>query len=202
MNPSSFFLEVPDDRRLWQDFLAGEVGAFEKLMSGNFRALFRYGSKFTKDREFVKDSIQDLFLVLWEKRENLNPDAAVKPYLMASLRRLMHRHITSRAWVGNEPLADEESYFDMEFSVEHEYIEHESTAVRMQYLEKLLQELPRRQKEVVYLKFFQECTREQISEIMAISPQTVSNLLQIAIKHLKTHWKIEFFIFFLVHFLF
>jgi RNA polymerase sigma factor (sigma-70 family) len=199
MNSSSSF---PEDRVLWQDFLAGEVRAFEKLMSDNFRLLFRYGSKFSKDRELVKDSIQDLFLVLWEKRDNLNPDAAVKPYLMASLRRLMHRQVSSRSWVGGEALQDEDDYFEIEFSVEDDYIRNEATHSRAHHLEKLVNALPRRQKEVVYLKFFQELSREQIAEVMAVSPQTVSNLLQIAIRHLKTHWKAEFLLFFLLQLLF
>ena len=199
MNSTSSF---PEDRVLWQDFLAGEVRAFEKLMSDNFRLLFRYGSKFSKDRELVKDSIQDLFLILWEKRDNLNPDAAVKPYLMASLRRLMHRQVSSRTWVGGEALQEEDDYFEIEFSVEDDYIRNEATNTRTLQLQKLLNALPRRQKEVVYLKFFQELSREQIAEVMAVSPQTVSNLLQIAIRHLKAHWKAEFLIFFLLHFLF
>lgn len=192
----------PEDRVLWQDFLAGEVRAFEKLMSDNFRLLFRYGSKFSKDRELVKDSIQDLFLVLWEKRDNLNPDAAVKPYLMASLRRLMHRQVSSRTWVGGEALQEEDDYFEIEFSVEDDYIRNEATHSRTHHLQTLINALPRRQKEVVYLKFFQELSREQIAEVMAVSPQTVSNMLQIAIRHLKAHWKAEFLIFFLLHFLF
>lgn len=199
MNSTSSF---PEDRVLWQDFLAGEVRAFEKLMSDNFRLLFRYGSKFSKDRELVKDSIQDLFLILWEKRDNLNPNAAVKPYLMASLRRLMHRQVSSRTWVGGEALQEEDDYFDIEFSVEDDYIRNEATHSRTHHLQQLINALPRRQKEVVYLKFFQELSREQIAEVMAVSPQTVSNLLQIAIRHLKTHWKAEFLIFFLLHFLF
>ncbi|GGH39767.1 RNA polymerase sigma factor [Dyadobacter endophyticus] len=199
MNSKSSF---PEDRVLWQDFLAGEVRAFEKLMSDNFRLLFRYGSKFSKDRELVKDSIQDLFMILWEKRDNLSPDAAVKPYLMASLRRLMHRQVSSRTWVGGEALQDEDDYFEIEFSVEDDYIRNEATNTRTLQLQKLLNALPRRQKEVVYLKFFQELSRDQIAEVMAVSPQTVSNLLQIAIRHLKAHWKAEFLIFFLLHFLF
>lgn len=199
MNSTSSF---PEDRVLWQDFLAGEVRAFEKLMSDNFRLLFRYGSKFSKDRELVKDAIQDLFLILWEKRDNLNPNAAVKPYLMASLRRLMHRQVSSRTWVGGEALQEEDDYFDIEFSVEDDYIRNEATHSRAHHLQQLINALPRRQKEVVYLKFFQELSREQIAEVMAVSPQTVSNLLQIAIRHLKTHWKAEFLIFFLLHFLF
>jgi len=199
MNSTSAF---PEDRVLWQGFLAGEVRAFEKLMSDNFRMLFRYGSKFSKDRELVKDSIQDLFLVLWEKRDNLNPDAAVKPYLMASLRRLMHRQVSSRTWVGGEALQEEDDYFEIEFSVEDDYIRNEATHSRTHHLQQLINALPRRQKEVVYLKFFQELSRDQIAEVMAVSPQTVSNLLQIAIRHLKAHWKAEFLIFFLLHFLF
>lgn len=199
MNSTSSF---PEDRVLWQDFLAGEVRAFEKLMSGNFRMLFRYGCKFSKDTELVKDSIQDLFLILWEKRGNLNPDAAVKPYLMASLRRLMHRQVSSRSWVGGDALQEDDDYFEIEFSVEDDYIRNEATLSRTYQLQKLLNALPRRQKEVVYLKFFQELSREQIAEVMAVSPQTVSNMLQIAIRHLKTHWKAEFLLFFLLNFLF
>nr|WP_295933041.1 sigma-70 family RNA polymerase sigma factor [uncultured Dyadobacter sp.] len=199
MKSTSSFSE---ERLLWQDFLTGDVKAFERLMAGSFRFLFSYGSKFSKDKEFVKDSIQDLFLVLWEKKENLNPDAAVRPYLMASLRRLMHRQSSARTWVGSEPLNGDDEYFDIEFSVEAEYIENEVTLVRTRQLEKLLKALPRRQKEVVYLKFFQELSREQIAEVMAVSPQTVSNLLQIAIRQLKAHWKAEFLTFFLLHFLF
>lgn len=191
--------ENSDDKIIWQQFLSGNVTAFEKLMAIHFRTLFHYGCKFSRDQEFVKDSIQDLFMHLWEKRERLNADAAVKPYLMASLRRLMHRSASSKLWVsaGNSENAGE--IFDLEFSVEEQYIDTESTLVRTRQLERLLQELPKRQKEVIYLKFFQELTRDQISEIMAVSPQTVSNLLQIAIKQLKKHWKAEFLTFFLIH---
>jgi len=121
---------------------------------------------------------------------------------MASLRRLMHRQVSSRSWVGGEALHDEDDYFEIEFSVEDDYIRNEATHSRAHHLEKLVNALPRRQKEVVYLKFFQELSREQIAEVMAVSPQTVSNLLQIAIRHLKTHWKAEFLLFFLLRLLF
>ncbi|MCF0039198.1 RNA polymerase sigma factor [Dyadobacter fanqingshengii] len=199
MKPHSQPPQSSDDNALWQQFLLGDVAAFEQLMSSHFRVLFRYGCKFSKDQEFVKDSVQDLFLHLWEKRGSLSADVAVKPYLMASLRRLMHRSVSSKSWVGEGNVEQVDEAFDLEFSVEQQYINNESTLVRTRQLEKLLMELPKRQKEVIYLKFFQELSREQISEIMAVSPQTVSNLLQIAIKQLKKHWKAEFLTFFLIH---
>lgn len=200
MQSGTHLQEIPDDKIIWQRFLAGEVDAFDHLMTTHFRTLFSYGSKFSKDKEFVKDHIQDLFLILWERRQNLSGDIAVKPYLMASLRRLMHRSTMSKPQLAESSVEEINGNFDIEFSVEEEYIENESTLVITQKLKKLLDELPQRQKEVVYLKFFQEMDRSQISEVMNISPQTVSNLLQIAIKQLKKHWKAEFFTLLMVQF--
>lgn len=201
MNQPAQIQDISQDKAVWSRFLAGDVVAFESLISSNFRALFHYGTKFSQDKEFVKDSIQDLFLLLWEKRENLSCDIPVKPYMMASLRRLMHRS-SSKNKVSEDYNDENKTGFELEFSVEEEYIQLESTKLITQKLKILLDKLPKRQKEVIYLKFFQELERDQISEIMEISPQTVSNLLQIAIKHLKNHWKAEFLTFFLLQFLF
>ncbi|MEO6685182.1 MAG: sigma-70 family RNA polymerase sigma factor [Dyadobacter sp.] len=201
MHSTTHLKDVPDDKVIWQRFLAGEVEAFDHLMTFHFRALFHYGSKFSKDKEFIKDNIQDLFLVLWERRQNLSSDIAVKPYLMASLRRLMHRSAMSKPILSDNSIEEINGNFEIEFSVEEEYIENESSLVVTQKLKKLLDELPLRQKEVVYLKYFQEMDRTQISEVMNISPQTVSNLLQIAIKQLKKHWKSGILILAFIHFL-
>jgi RNA polymerase sigma factor (sigma-70 family) len=189
------------EKAVWSRFLTGDTAAFEWLISSNFRALFHYGTKFSHDKEFVKDSIQDLFLLLWEKRENLSRDIPIKPYMMASLRRLMHRS-SNKNRVSEDFNEQNKAGFVLEFSVEEEYIQLESTKLVTQKLRELMDKLPKRQKEVLYLKFFQELERDQISEIMEISPQTVSNLLQIAIKHLKNHWKTEFLTFLLVQFAF
>lgn len=199
MHSAPHLQEIPDDKVIWQRFLDGEVDAFERLMTLHFRTLFHYGSKFSKDKEFVKDNIQDLFLILWERRQHLSSDIVVRPYMMASLRRLMHRNARYKPVVADFPF-DENGNFDIAFSVEDEYIENESSLGITQKLKKLLDELPERQKEVIYLKFFQEMDRGQISEIMNISPQTVSNLLQIAIKQLKRYWKVEFLTLFFAHF--
>ena len=191
----------PNENTVWKEFTSGNTEAFDLLMSSHFRVLFQYGSKFSKDKEFIKDCIQDLFLILWEKRENLDKNAVVKPYLLASLRRLMHRSISSKSWIGDKYIEESDGIFEIEFSVEEQYIENEATHVRAQQLKHLLDELPKRQKEVIYLKFFQNMDRNQISEVMDVTPQTVSNLLQIAIKQLKKHWKEAFFTLLVIHLL-
>jgi RNA polymerase sigma factor (sigma-70 family) len=183
--------KMSEDELLWRKLLRGNVAAFETLMTSHFRVLFQYGLKFSPDEEFVKDTIQDLFLYIWERRQNLNADIPVIPYLMASLRRMMNRaSVTGVSYIPsfeNHPML-----FDVKFCVEKEYIRHESSRLLSYRLNKILDKLPPRQKEAIYLKFYQELTREQIALVMNISPQTVSNVLQIAMKQLRKHWKADF----------
>ena len=54
------------------------------------------------------------------------------------------------------------------------------------HFNELITKLPARQKEVIYLKFFETLSREEIANVLEIAPQTVSNILQIALAKLKT----------------
>ena len=173
-----------EEQVVWARFRAGEQQAFEMLMTIHYRALFRYGSRFSNDPECIRDGIQDLFLHLWERRAFLHPDVSVKPYLLVSLRRIMHRKRTGMVF--SEPLSDEtESAFQAEFSVEKQFIDTEAVGQRANQLKKLLNTLPARQKEVIYLRYFQDLSRDQIAGVMTIAPQTVSNLMQLALKQLR-----------------
>ena len=187
------------EQELWQGFLAGHETAFDVLMTTHYRLLFRYGTRFSKDKEFIKDCIQDLFLYLWERRSSLKTDVAIKPYLMASLRRYMHRQLAGHPFVG-ESTDDAGQSFEFEFSVEDELIHQETVLNRSRQMKQILERLPRRQKEVIYLKFFQDMDRDQIAQVMDIAPQTVSNLLQLALKQLRQYWKIELLTLFMLSF--
>lgn len=201
MNLSELNSGTSNDNLHWKQFLSGDRVAFEKLMTSHFSVLFHYGTKFSKDKEWIKDCIQDLFLQLWERRSNLSEDIAVKPYLMASLRRRMHRTM-SHIRLSDDTPESNQHLFEIEFSIEDKFIQTESSHVQSQRIKLLLDSLPKRQKEVIYLKFFQDMDREQIATIMEIAPQTASNLLQMAIKQLKIHWKAEFITLFLLFFFF
>ncbi|GAB3334692.1 sigma-70 family RNA polymerase sigma factor [Larkinella ripae] len=183
---------LSDELDLWQRFTNGNSLAFETLLVTYSRVLFAYGSKYSGDDEFVKDCIQDLFLDLWQKRETLNQTVVVKAYLLASLRRRIHRALEHRRWLSGTPL-DTVEHFSVEFSVEENLVEDETARSVVFRVKHLIEQLPKRQQEVVYLKFFQELDRDHISEVMSIAPQSVSNLLQAAIKQLKSQWKAEFF---------
>jgi RNA polymerase sigma factor (sigma-70 family) len=174
---------------LWQQLLIGNVNAFEKLIDRTYDLLFQYGNKFSRDQELVKDCIQDIFLEVWEKRQRLNNGIPPKAYLVASLRRRMHRLAIRNRITLVEDFGQLPGDFDVEFSAEYSFIRTEQDHNTAMQITALLNDLPKRQKEAVYLKFFHNLERDEIATVMDIHPQSVSNLLQTAFKLLKSQWK-------------
>lgn len=185
---------------LWQRFRMGETAALEQLMIRSFTLLYRYGTKFTNDQAFIKDCIQDLFLDLWLRRENLSEAVAVKAYLLASLRRRLHRGLIGQKWISGNSIDVDTLHFEIEFSIEESLIREELTRELASEIKACLDLLPKRQKEVVYLKFYENLSREEIAQVMGVNPQSVSNLLQAAYTCLRANWKAEHFMLFLACF--
>lgn len=181
-NSNEFHLE---DYEQWSAFRAGNDAAFGEIARRYYRSLFSYGIKFSKDREFVKDCIQDLFLELWAKRETLGDTSFVKFYLLKSLRRKIHRESARRNWLADEDEMDFDAESTGEISIEQKIIEIETNEELLKDLNQQIILLTRRQQEIIYLRFFENLDNESIAQVMSISKQAVANLLYRTIHELK-----------------
>lgn len=173
------------DTNLWDSFRKGDETAFGQIAERYYRGLFGYGIKFSKDREFVKDCIQDLFMELWNKRKSIGDTDFVKFYLFKSLRRKIYRESLKNQWLTDEIELNFEAESLGELSVEEKIIATETSNDVLTVLKQKLDELPKRQQEIVYLKFYENLDNEAIAQVMGISRQAVSNLLYRTIKELK-----------------
>lgn len=174
------------EEELWHSFIAGNSIAYERLVSQTYVLMFQYGSKFSKNKDLVKDCIQDVFLNVWEKRHNLDSTIPVRAYLLASLRRRIHRKVQYELIEFND--IEPDSVFDPIFNVEQSLIENEKNVFLSARVAAMLNTLPDRQKEVIYLRFFHELDRNQIAEVMQITPQSVSNFLQKSFTLIRNNW--------------
>jgi len=161
----------------------GNDQALGQLMHFHFKALLNYGFKFVKDEAFVKDCIQEVFIDLWHSRERVAQPTHVRAYLLVALRRKIARNRRIMR-LADDSLHDEYA-FSIEFSPEWWMIKDETLARKAQVVSEMLAALPVRQREVIYLKYYQELSREEISAMLSITPQTVSNLLQMAYGQLR-----------------
>ena len=52
--------------------IAGEEKAFEQVMEAYYKKLLIYAYSFTNDYPQAQDIVQNVFLRLWERRQNIN----------------------------------------------------------------------------------------------------------------------------------
>lgn len=178
-----------DDSILWINFREGNEAAYTELATRYYRTLLHYGLKFTPNVQIAEDALQDLLIHLWLHRETLNDTPSVKFYLLKSFR---HRIIKTL-----KPLSEELLYTDqfedqfMEFSSEDVFIKNEHELGLKKQIQEMMTQLPTRQREVVYLRFFQGLKSEEIGNLLEIKPQSVSNILQRALANLREIWPVS-----------
>jgi RNA polymerase sigma factor (sigma-70 family) len=183
---------MPNDTEvtaLWIAFKKGDRAAYGSLVSIFYKILYNYGTKLSLDTHKVEDCIQDLFLELWNRREYLSETEYAKFYLLKALRRKIYFEKNHQQKWQHEPLDGEsDSDFIGEFSIETDIIELETTEHYHRKLNQVLSKLTKREREVIYLKFYQEMDYEQIANLMSINYQSARNLIHTAIKELKSAW--------------
>lgn len=189
------------DYQLWQQFKQGNTQALERIFLIFYDDMFAYGLKLARNEELVKDCIQNLFYKLWKNRENLDSIKLIKPYLFKSLRHT----------IGDELEADsrkrkiyyEHRYeYEVVFSREDFLISEQNSKEQSDRLIAALNKLSSRQREAVYLRFFEGLDYEKIAEIMTINTQSVRNLIHQSFKILKESIVLIEVLYFFLQFLF
>ncbi|MFC5412104.1 RNA polymerase sigma factor [Larkinella bovis] len=177
---------------LWQRSKAGDKLAFCQLAESQYRSLFSYATSFTTDREFIKDSIQEIFINIWEKRQVISIQY-VSIYLFKSLRnQLLQEFRRNRHAVSVQEISQLSDWETVENTIERNETDLES----QRKIREAIDSLPKRQQEVVFLKFYKGLENEQIAELMEINRQSVANLLYKALSSLKN--QIAFFRYWLI----
>lgn len=167
---------------IWKKFKRGNQSAFSTVYHHFYPSLYFFAVKATVHPEIAQECVQELFVTLWSSRKRLGDVAEIKPYLFKSLRRIIHRYAVSRTH--RTPLA-EEDYCALTFSPEDFLIQAEEDTYRQHTLAEMLNQLPARQREAVYLKYYEGLTYSQIAEVLHINYQSVVNLIYQAFQQLR-----------------
>lgn len=170
---------------LWSGFLDGNKKALSRLYHMYYSSLFTYGLRLVRNEELIKDSIQELFLYMWEHRTSINPVHSVKSYLLLSLRRVIlvniqrdkSRYIRNKQYVENQ--------FDDRKNIEDVLISLDDNNRRTHLIRIAYSSLSKRQKEVVSMKYFEGFTTDEICDLLGLKRQSVYNCLSEAINKLQ-----------------
>lgn len=174
-----------DETLLWEELLDGKREALDALFRAYYNPLLNYGIKLVPDRESVKDGIQKLFLKLWRKRRFLSKPESIKAYLFVSLRRILMEQVEREKARNRRNKNYVDSLFKESFNIEDHIIANEVEAYKEKALIKAIQKLSPRQKEALYLRFYDGLTNKEVAEVMGITHQSVRNHISEAIQKIK-----------------
>jgi RNA polymerase sigma factor (sigma-70 family) len=173
-----------ENQLLWKSFLQGNKEALATIFLLFHDDLYRYGLKLAGNNNLVEDSLQDLFLQLWKNRQNLRQVDNLKPYLFKSFR----NHVIDNVELQN-PVThieiDFEHPFEVTYSPEDFIIQQQVTEEYQLKIAEALNNLSSRQREAIYLRYFEDLDFDMIAIIMDMNVQSVRNTLHRGLQALR-----------------
>ncbi|UKJ07490.1 RNA polymerase sigma factor [Solitalea lacus] len=159
----------------------GNEKAFSELYNRYWEIVYNISYRKLRDEDKAKDFVQEVFVGIWIKREQLNEEKEILPYLYTILK----NGIIDQA---RKDVCRNNHIEDLQRSLS---VYEESTHDQLAFKELKLQisaeveNLPQKMKEVYRLSREEGLTINEISERLSLSDQTVKNQITTALKRIR-----------------
>ena len=184
---------------LKEEIIDGNKEAFATVYDLYIKNLYAYGSSITPNIDLIEDAMHDVFVDMYMHRENLKNVRNLKQYIMSAFRhRLLFLLKKNKQ---NREITEEDMSGFIEKDFQDTWIEQEEESEKSQLVKQLFSRLNSHQQEALHLRFIEGLSYSDISEMMQINHQSVKNLIQRAIKKLKSEFAFSA-VFFINTFLF
>ncbi len=170
------------DEYLVGQIVTGDRDAFAMLYSRYWDELFTTAAKVLRGTEEAEDVLQDVFLSLWKRRNELTINGSVTAYLHTSVRykaiHYIEKNITRRDYLALlTNVAVETLPPDSELQLQFKEVQ--------QLIANAVAEMPPKMQEVYKLSRQQYLTHQEIADKLGISAETVKKHIQHALAIIK-----------------
>jgi RNA polymerase sigma factor (sigma-70 family) len=178
------------NEELWEQLRSGKRSAIEDLYRFNYQVLYSYALKISGDKELSMDCVQDLFVRLWEKREQLNEVSKVRSYLLQSI---WHSVVKIMKKQNKNVLINENGHYDIEVVFPHldSLIVSQEKDAKKKTLDHALNNLSSRQKEIIFMQYYEGLTIDEIQQITELKYQSIKNLTHRAMIVLRESFNLK-----------
>ena len=178
-------LSEKQDKELVELFIGGSQSAYGELYLRYKERLMYLCRRFMKNETDMEDTVHDIFVQLWESRNFINADLPLSAYLYTMTRNYIlkkFRHFDVHSRFAHTVLMNATKTTN-ETENEIIYSDYENL------VNKAIECLSPRQKEIFQLSRIQELTYKEISELLQISVETVQEHASLALKKIKAYLK-------------
>ena len=172
----------PGDAELVRRIRAGDERALEVVFRSHYSGMASFVQRFVRSSDLAEELVQDVFLKLWSKREQLAEIETLRTYLFRAARNTalnyLRRVKLERRWAEEQGT---ESEPPATFAADDETVEQEVAAAVKQAIDRL----PPRCREIFLMSRDGGLTYAEIARSLDISVKTVETQMGRALKSLR-----------------
>jgi RNA polymerase sigma-70 factor, ECF subfamily len=169
----------------------------EKLFNENFRALVLSSFSIVKDYEQSEDIVQNVFVKIWQKYQNVKHIDDLKPYLYKTVRNSSLNYIRDKN-VKEERLNDAHNYYYSDTNLQ---IETENRGnIDTNKIHETIAKIPDKWREAFIFSKYENLKYREIADKMGISEKTVEKYISKALAFLRIELKDLLILFFITFF--
>ena len=169
------------DQLLLLQLKSSEVSAMDFLFKTHYEELCRTAFRILADRAAAEDIVQEVFLEIWRSRARLQLTGSFGAYLRRATVNRSLNYLRDRRMIVTDT---DESDADLSAAVESPVFDIETLELQ-EAIERAIDALPIRCRQVFILNRFEELSAREIAEILGISIKTVENQMTKALKVLR-----------------
>ncbi len=174
----------------WLKFKEGDLNAFQTIYDGFLPNLYAYGVKLAPGFGLLDDCIQELFLDLYTHRKNLKTPENLEFYLLKSLRYIIFHKIKKESRYTN---IEEKLTKSFLFSLESDDYESDNFIQnKIELIRSALSELNSTQREILYLKFYNNMNYNEIGTILGVKPESAKKQVYRVVERLREDLTVHF----------
>ena len=147
----------------------GETLAMDELFDYYYPRLYNFSKSFLKLEESIDDILQEVFIKIWQNRQNIHTSITFNSYIFTITRNLLLNELRSR--LNNQKFKDKIG--KMAIATEYSFFDQAEYRNLKEKVDQAINELPIRQKEIFILSRTEGLTHKEIAEKLVITSKTV-----------------------------
>ncbi len=173
-------LTAQDEKDIVRNIRNGDPYAFRTLFKRYYLPLVQYARRYIRDRQTAEDIVSDVYLKIWEKRNELNIHDSIKAYMYKMTRNYSLNYLKRNKLESTETWQLKLSAQHVTFADEQLHLDEME-----KHIEKAINALPDRTREVFTMHRYDNLKYSEIAEVLNIKEGTVETHMVRALKFLR-----------------
>lgn len=174
-NPSSI-----SEQKLVEKIQAGDQNAFEKLFHQYYSRLCVFSNGYVKSLDLARDVVQEVFIKIWDNKENFHVTHSLKAYLYQSVRNQSLNVLQQK----KQNLKLRKNLLKQQHT-EYQDQPGLNTEELTQKIWRMVDELPERRRTIFVLYRKHGLSYSEIGEVMGIARKTVENQMGKSLRFIR-----------------